>query len=531
MPKDYIDENMEELLKALGNEINFDDDIWICDVASDYPNLEYTKKIIFTGVDKQYKEVVKYYVILCVQRLATVQTNVQNINRFLKYLVINEDSIELKKVNSNLIQRYRNYIENSKTLKKSTKSKYMSCISDFFQRLNGWEEMPKNNPVNRRYHCVKRSKADNEIKTKYIADDIADKLKKIFKNEEIPVHFRLYYCLCALYPTRGKELLKMRIDSIKPFKDKYVYFKTEDKSRNTYGDTNLMQVYINYTDMGKVLVDLFYEQREIAIALREDVKDEFKGLLFIYRPINKGKIYKKPSLLTPQKFNRFMKGICKEEGIDIQKEEGMNITTHRLRHNSITDRIYEGFTTTAIKDLSGQLYDSTIYDSYFYRREDKGEMIQRKCLENRFEVNNRGIIEKSKSEEIQSDKITKVDSLPNFKVMFRGRIMNLEEEREKRLLANKRAYKISYDSKCIGICTEIYSCDSKLFNCLGCDDFAPDLEEIDYFEEQIEFWREREEYLEIKKQVFQYEKAKQIRKTFENITMRLRRMKIETKGE
>lgn len=531
MSKDYIDENIEELLKTWGSSINFNDDVWLCDIASDYPNLDYRKKITFTCIDKQYRELVKYYVILCEQRLATVQTNVYNINKFLRYLVVNENNIELKKINSNLIQRYRNYLENNENLKKITKSKYMSCISDFFQRLNGWDEVPKNNPVNRRYHLVKRNKADNEIKTKYIPDDVFDKLNKIFKNEKIPVHFRLYYCLCALYPTRSSELLNMRIDSIKPFKDKYVYFKTENKSRNTYGDTNLIQVYINYEGMGKILVDLFYEQREVAISLRDEVKDEFKDLLFIYRPINNGTIYKKPSILNGPKFNRFMKQICREEGIDTELSDIGNITSHRFRHNCITDRIYEGFSTTAIKDLSGQLYDSTIYDSYFYRREDKGKIIQRKSLKNRFEVNKKGVIEKCTKEESEYDKAKEVNSFPNFKVMFRGRIMNLEEGKEKRLLANKRAYKISHNSKCIGICTDIYSCESKLFNCLVCENFAPDLKEINYFEEQVEFWREREEELEIKKQVFQYEKAKQIRKKFEDITMKLIKIKVETKGE
>ena len=74
----------------------------------------------------------------------------------------------------------------------------------------------------------------------------------------------------------------------------------------------------------------------------------------------------------------------------------------------------------------------------------------------------------------------------NRYVLFGGRILNMEEQLEKRLLRNIRAHRVRG-----GICSDITGCKSDMWNCLECGFFVPDAEQIGYYEEQAALWREK----------------------------------------
>ena len=73
-------------------------------------------------------------------------------------------------------------------------------------------------------------------------------------------------------------------------------------------------------------------------------------------------------------------------------------------------------------------------------------------------------------------------------VMFGGRILNMEEQLEKRLLKNIRAHRIWG-----GICGDITGCKSDMWNCLECKHFIPDREQLPYFREQVLSWQTKVE--------------------------------------
>lgn len=77
-------------------------------------------------------------------------------------------------------------------------------------------------------------------------------------------------------------------------------------------------------------------------------------------------------------------------------------------------------------------------------------------------------------------------SKENRYILFGGRILNMEEQLEKRLLRNLRAHKVRG-----GICSDITGCKSDMFNCLNCEFFVPDGEQLAYYEEQAALWREK----------------------------------------
>lgn len=70
-------------------------------------------------------------------------------------------------------------------------------------------------------------------------------------------------------------------------------------------------------------------------------------------------------------------------------------------------------------------------------------------------------------------------------VLFGGRILNMDEQMEQRLMKNLRAHRVRG-----GICSDITTCKSDMWNCLECKAFVADTEQTEYYREQIALWRE-----------------------------------------
>jgi hypothetical protein len=71
-------------------------------------------------------------------------------------------------------------------------------------------------------------------------------------------------------------------------------------------------------------------------------------------------------------------------------------------------------------------------------------------------------------------------------IMFAGRILNLDEQLEKKLLKNIRAHKVRG-----GICSDITGCKSDMFQCLECIHFIPEKEQLAYFKEEVKEWENK----------------------------------------
>lgn len=521
--KAYIDANIDTFLKELGSNIRFEDNIWICDKTNKKPSTKSDSKISYKNIPEQYIDYIKYYVILSNQKFSTKKTNVNNISYFCRYLESHESLLPLFIVNQTTIERYRRYVD-TLNIAKSSKVKRLQVISDFFWKLDGWEGIPKNNPVNKRVHLYKRKKSDNETKTKYIPDSVTKELDKIFHTSEVPIHFRLYYWFIRLFPSRCSEISSLKIDCIKQLGDSYILFKSEEKSSNDIGESNLLSIYIKYEGMGKYLVDLYHEQKKISENLQDKVDQEYKGSLFLYNPIfiknNKIVKQKRICLVIGRKFNKYMQRLCNEKNLIKGLDNGINITTHAFRHNGITDRLYDGFSSTAIRDITGQKSDGEVIGTYHHRNKNEIEKLQRKAMSKSFYNNETNAYERLNNQHAINHIHSDV-SLSSSKVMFRGRIINLEENKEKRILENKRAYQISYSDKCIGICTEIASCSNGIFNCFKCSDFAPDSNELGFFKEQVKYWENKIEYFQLRGNQYQKQHAIEVKVLFEIIVRRI----------
>lgn len=95
-------------------------------------------------------------------------------------------------------------------------------------------------------------------------------------------------------------------------------------------------------------------------------------------------------------------------------------------------------------------------------------------------------------------------------IVFNGRILNMEEILEKKLLHNVRAHRVNG-----GICTDISGCKSDMFNCLDCKHFAPDHENLEYFKGQVISWEKK--IIQFKKLTMVSQNAKKNTKLFQGV--------------
>lgn len=187
------------------------------------------------------------------------------------------------------------------------------------------------------------------------------------------------------------------------------------------------------------------------------------------------------------------KRICEQYQIKDQEGEIYNLTSHQFRHNGITDRLAARFTLEQIADMTGHHGNAMIWNSYAH-----------------LDLKPETIVEKQKYVLKESEK-------PEAGyILFGGRILNMEDALEKRLLKNIRAQKVPG-----GICGDITGCKSDMWNCLECDRFVVDSGQASYFEEEAKRWEEKAERFSAMPMVRDKAKkhAMQYRKMIERIQM------------
>lgn len=103
--------------------------------------------------------------------------------------------------------------------------------------------------------------------------------------------------------------------------------------------------------------------------------------------------------------------ICMRYGVRDQDGNPYKVTTHQFRHNGITDRLAAGFTAAQIADMTGHHGDAMIYNAYAH-----------------LDLKPETIVEKQKF----------VSGEPGSRderyILFGGRILNMNEQLETRLL-------------------------------------------------------------------------------------------------
>lgn len=262
----------------------------------------------------------------------------------------------------------------------------------------------------------------------------------------------------------------MPIESLKRFDGKYVLFVPSWKQNGGWRRPVTRSIHLEEKGIAAYLIRLIKEQQEAAKQLQEYMPDYKQGALFIYRQrysLRKGEPYytKLCFVATRDTIRTRFQDICVRYGVRDQDGKPYKVTTHQFRHNGITDRLAAGFTTAQIADMTGHHGDAMIYNAYAH-----------------LDLKPETIIEKQEFVSEESG------SRDERYILFGGRILNMNEQLEKRLLKNLRAHRVRG-----GICSDITGCKSDMWNCLECKSFVPDAEQRDYYIEQIALWKEKQE--------------------------------------
>lgn len=470
-------EKLVKNLEMFGTNIRFEDDIWKCDLMKRSEVHTDDTDIYLGKIPSKYIEYAKYYAITRLTKgisVGAINNDLKGVRRLTKFLTLND--IDILKINNNVERGYYEYLNGLKfkgrPLSETYKHSLWSYAKEFLKFVSGWENVMPLFKLKTENPYTKATKKDY----KYIPAKVIDRLDEVFKFDTIPDYLILFYWIARSVPSRATEVLGMKLDCLKPYgENTWVVIIPTWKQNGGYKEPQIRRIYINYTGHGKYIVDLIKKQQEFVKSIQDKLPDNMKGYLFTIHPFkfmnNRYKfkgiidyyIYKDKFMIPDRNaLKRHLNHICKLHQVKDKNDNIYKVTSHQLRHNGITDRIYAGFTPLQIMLQTEHQNDAMILKSYTH--------IQNKELINKQrEVNGEGNLK---------------EELP---VMFRGRILNMDEKTEERLLRNKRAYKI----KDLGICSDITGCSNNIFECLSCDYFVPDADNLEYFKQQVIYWEER----------------------------------------
>jgi hypothetical protein len=465
-----LPDELKVKLDLYSNNNRFEDDTWLYDKmikSKGYNNSDYTWH--FTEIPDKYRENVKYYSINENRIQATTMSRrIGRLSVFFKYLENQCGKIDLQNVTNVTLDDFKSYLLRAK-LKSAYKRDIWSDTYRYFVTMKGWPEQSKRIPLSNKNPWTTRNQGRRND-NKYIPEFVAEQLDRLFYNNNIlPVTQLLLYWLLRLIPSRGGEVASMSLDCLKPVGDGRYVLTIPHFKQSAHAQPELRMVYLKGEGIIAYLISLINKQQ--LIAQKFSANDLFIAAKCQFRIDKRNNteeyiIEKRIVSVSAAYITRFLKTYCKRYNIKDEDGKPYKVTSHQFRHNGISDRIDAGFTLLEIRDMTGHKGDAMPRWAYYHPSQGK-------------------LVEQQKKV-IKTTKDKGVEVLP--KVSFRGRILNIDDATERKLLANPRAYKLRN-----GICSDITSCKSGIFECLVCDYFIPKVEDLDYWEEMVKHWEEKVE--------------------------------------
>ena len=457
--EEYLKERYISYLETLGENIIFDDDKWVCDKKKkrlSETNLNVT--IYFSKVRREYKEMIKLFAIIRIMSNASIAVVKNDIFRISEYLDFVNGNLDASYESA---MRYKQYLDMTGLSETTLHSKWGS-VNKFYEIMNGYE--------NKKYQMCFANNPYNSHKKhdyKYIPDTVAQQLDRVFYYEDVDETIRCVYWILRLVPSRISEVLNIKIDCLKPFDGHYCLFIPTWKQNGGRREPIMRCIHIENEGMGGYLISLIHKQQNMSKELQKFMPENKKDALFTYRTVNympdgtKNMTNQYRVVSWPVISRKFEK-ICEKYSIRNELGEIYKVTTHQFRHNGITDRLEKGFTVEQVTDITGHHGSTMLLDAYSHLNL-KPETILK--------------VQNSVISEIEKDYTA-----------FNGQVMNCSQEQEDIIMKNVRAHKVRG-----GICRDITGCKSDMMNCLECQYFKPDLEQLEYYKEQLELWEQKAE--------------------------------------
>lgn len=505
------DDELISTLNSFSNISKFEEPSWYLDRLSKgsfEKRGEYT--LYFNGSSDKFMWYIKMFSLIRLNErcsVRTAQSNVYGAKYFLNYLLIDFPNTSLSEISKEIILEFEIFLRKDKRYTTATKENIWTGVSTFLRSIQGLQGLICET-IPRLYNPFMRTTSDRLIDSKYIPLEVIKQYDDIFFNDKsMIIVFKLAYWICRLIPSRINEVLSIPIDCLKHYHDDiYTLTLHNFKQNGGYLKPELRLIQIKYSDMGKYLVDLILEQQKISKALTKN-NETVGSYLFTYTSRDPQKFMSAEAIekftdpldvkyLRDFTFTRMINLLAKKHMIHDSNGDIYRITSHQLRHNAITDRIYSGFTLLEIKELSHHKSTSMLTQSYIHPQK---EMLQK--------------VAKTVSE----SNMDNFDAPNQTVVLFKGRLINTDNKvLMDRIMSKPRAHSLGR----LGICSDISGCESKIFECFKCNYFIPNADEIEYYEEQLEEWKQKRD--SSKNKPFLFENAQYNMDLVEAVILKIR---------
>jgi integrase len=307
-------------------------------------------------------------------------------------------------------------------------------------------------------YCDREHRKSN----RYIEDEDVKQLDIIFKKSlSIPIAYRLTYWILRLLPNRITEVGSIKVDCFKKIDaDTYSLTIPTFKQSGPYNAPEIKMLFIKNLGFGEYFIDLIKDQQEYAL-LHPAINGESEFLLrtckYNYCPTAKRYYETKRYInMNTAMFNRGMKNISITNNVKY-------ITSHRLRHNAISDRANSGiFRLIDIEYLTGHHNTKMIEETYSHTTPQM-------------------LVEKVKNIRGEAP------------VLFEGRIINTNDSKRYAKILERPFAKEIHN---LGVCSDIRDCGKDKFHCIGCEFLIPDIDDLDYYKKEISGWKGKLELAE-----------------------------------
>ena len=405
----------------LGTDVCFSKDRWVCDKLRRAPaEPDNVLTMRFNGIPEHFRDIVKYFFVISIiqgKAVSTVKSNIRDLIRFFNFWLSEMGTADLHMCDEIVVAKFCYHLD-ERELAESTKAGTWATVCTFFKTMRRWYGMQMKNPFS-----VSPYSSPRKFDDKYIPESVTIQLDRVFKNNEIPLYHRCAYWLLRLIPSRVSEIVGMRIDCLKRYNGNYVIFIPTWKQNGGWQEPIMRSIHLEETGIAGYLIDLVKQQQDMAHQLQKYMQAHQKDALFTYRKEGEYQgihFYSEQYLVTTAVSIRIMiQNVCKKYNITDDGGQVFKVTTHQFRHNGITDRLAAGFTAAQIAEMTAHHGSAMILNSY-----------------NHLDLLPETIIEK------QEYVLQEPNNHENRYVMFGGRILNMEEQLEKRLLKNLRAHKV-----------------------------------------------------------------------------------------
>ncbi|TGU69923.1 hypothetical protein E4633_20235 [Geomonas terrae] len=471
-----IETELKDYFQTLTSASAFTDTIWFLDkLKRSAGHSDGNYKIYFASIPAMYRDVVRFWVLLRLRNggaVSTQSSNVVSMANCLKFFIKEVGAPDLSEINRLVIEAYEDYLLPRRDISKSSKECWWSAVNNFFKDMQTWPYMPDATPV-APGNPFSRTELDRKHSQRLVPEMVLEQLDLAYRDERVPLEDRLCYWILRSIPSRVGELCSIRLKCLRPYvfngRKGFILTVPDYKQAANQHKARKKLIHILDEGHGKFLLDMVRAQQKVAKELQDVLPESDKGYLMISphnRMINAilaGSDQDRklaPFILTGPTVRRRMKQMTEHFKVIGTDGKSYDLITHCFRHNGITERLYEGFTFVEIRDMSGHHGTQMLTTSYVHV---KDEEIKARAKERR----ERG------------------EQGPP--VLFRGRIMNMSTEKEEQLLKTPRAYRIGN----LGICSDVTSCGSDLFECLDCEYLVPDADNEDYYAAEYGKWADR----------------------------------------